>query len=111
MQTLAPARQRCELPSGSLTGFFEGVELRPQLFQRHGIGSVHLLVLLPLALGLRECGGPGVDFGFRVAAGFLLAAAVGLAMAAMFDMKHDLHGLAAMIGIPSLPIAAALISS
>jgi hypothetical protein len=31
-------------------------------------------------------------------------------MAAIFDVRHDLHGLAALIGIPSLPIAAMLIS-
>lgn len=41
---------------------------------------------------------------------FLLAAAVGLAMAAMFDWKHNLHGLASMIGVPSLSIAPMLIS-
>jgi hypothetical protein len=46
----------------------------------------------------------------KIGLGFLLAVAVGQAMAAMFDMKHDLHGLSAMIGIPSLPIAAVLIS-
>lgn len=48
--------------------------------------------------------------GGKIGLGFLLATAVGLAMAAMFDVKHDLHGLSAMIGIPSLPIAAMLIS-
>jgi hypothetical protein len=48
--------------------------------------------------------------GGKIGLGFLLAAAAGLAMAAMFDVKHDLHGLAAMIGIPSFPIAAMLIS-
>jgi hypothetical protein len=31
-------------------------------------------------------------------------------MAAIFDARHPLHGLAALIGIPSLPIAALLIS-
>jgi hypothetical protein len=31
-------------------------------------------------------------------------------MATMFDVSHNLHGLAAMIGIPNLPIAAVLIS-
>jgi hypothetical protein len=31
-------------------------------------------------------------------------------MGGLFDVNHDLHGLAAMIGIPSLPIAAVLIS-
>ena len=46
----------------------------------------------------------------KIGLGFLLAAAVGMSMAAIFDASHDLHGLAAMIGIPSLPIAAMLIS-
>jgi hypothetical protein len=31
-------------------------------------------------------------------------------MGGLFDVNHDLHGLAAMIGMPSLPIAAILIS-
>ncbi len=48
--------------------------------------------------------------GGKIGLGFLLAAAVGMGMAAMFDVSHDLHGLAAMIGIPSLPIAAMLTS-
>jgi hypothetical protein len=48
--------------------------------------------------------------GGKIGLGFLLAAAVGLSMAAKFDFNHDLHGLSAMIGIPSLPIAAMLIS-
>ncbi len=48
--------------------------------------------------------------GGRIGLGFLLAAAVGMSMAAVFDVRHDLHGLAALIGIPSLPIAAMLIS-
>jgi hypothetical protein len=33
-----------------------------------------------------------------------------MAMAAMFDVNHNLHGLAALIGMPSLPVAAILIS-
>lgn len=37
---------------------------------------------------------------------FLIAAGIGEVMAAVFDVKHSLHGVAAMIGIPSLPIAA-----
>jgi hypothetical protein len=41
---------------------------------------------------------------------FLIAAGVGEAMASVFDIKQDLHGLAALIGIGSLPIAALLIS-
>jgi hypothetical protein len=48
--------------------------------------------------------------GGKIGLGFLLAAAVGMSMAAIFDVNHDLHGLAAMIGMPSLPIAAMLIS-
>jgi hypothetical protein len=48
--------------------------------------------------------------GGRIGLVFLLAAALGMSMAAVFDVSHDLHGLAAMIGMPSLPIAAMLIS-
>jgi len=41
---------------------------------------------------------------------FLVAAGVGEAMASVFDINHNLHGLAGIIGIGSLPIAAMLIS-
>jgi hypothetical membrane protein len=41
---------------------------------------------------------------------FLILAGVGEAMAAVFDINHKLHGLSAMIGIPSLSIAAMLTS-
>jgi len=41
---------------------------------------------------------------------FLIAAGFGEAMAAVFDINHKLHSLSAMIGIPSLSIAAMLIS-
>ena len=41
---------------------------------------------------------------------FLIAAGIGEAMASVFDINHPLHGLAGMIGIGSLPIAAMLIS-
>lgn len=41
---------------------------------------------------------------------FLLLAGFGECMAAFFDVSHPLHGLAALIGVPSVPIAAALIS-
>ncbi|HKY53543.1 MAG TPA: DUF998 domain-containing protein [Anaerolineales bacterium] len=41
---------------------------------------------------------------------FLLAAGVGEAMGGLFDINHPLHGLASLIGISSLPIAALLIS-
>jgi len=41
---------------------------------------------------------------------FLIAAGIGEAMAAVFDINHKLHSLSAMIGIPGLSIAAMLIS-
>ncbi|MBI5950557.1 MAG: DUF998 domain-containing protein [Chloroflexi bacterium] len=41
---------------------------------------------------------------------FLILAGVGEAMAAVFDINHKLHSVSAMIGIPSLAIAAMLIS-
>jgi len=46
----------------------------------------------------------------KIGLGFLLLAAIGMIMGGLFDVNHDLHGLAAMLGIPSLPIAAILIS-
>lgn len=46
----------------------------------------------------------------KIGLGFLLAAAAGMTLGGLFDVNHDLHGLAAMIGIPSLPVAAMLIS-
>jgi hypothetical protein len=48
--------------------------------------------------------------GGKIGLGFLLAAALGMSMAAIFDVSHDLHGLAAIIGMPSLPVAAMLTS-
>jgi hypothetical protein len=42
---------------------------------------------------------------------FLIAAGIGEAMAAVFDINHSLHGLASLIGIGGLPIAAVLIST
>ena len=42
---------------------------------------------------------------------FLVAAGIGEAMAAVFDINHSLHGLASLIGIGGLPIAALLIST
>ncbi len=41
---------------------------------------------------------------------FLVLAGIGEAMAAVFDINHKLHSVSAMIGIPSLSIAAMLIS-
>jgi hypothetical membrane protein len=46
----------------------------------------------------------------RIGLAFLVAAGVGEAMASVFDITHPLHSLAALIGIPSLAIAAMLIS-
>jgi len=46
----------------------------------------------------------------KIGLGFLIAAGVGQAMAAIFDVSHNLHGVSAAIGVPSLPIAAMLIS-
>jgi hypothetical protein len=48
--------------------------------------------------------------GGKIGLGFLLAAALGMSMAAVFDASHALHGLAALIGMPSLPAAAMLTS-
>ena len=48
--------------------------------------------------------------GGKIGLGFLIAAGIGEAMASVFDVNHPLHGMAAMIGMPSLSIAAILIS-
>jgi hypothetical protein len=77
-------------------------------------GSVLLLMFLTWALScvaLFFAIKPQVrTIGGKIGLGFLLLAAVGMTMGGLFDVNHDLHGLAAMIGIPSLPIAAILIS-
>lgn len=46
----------------------------------------------------------------KIGLGFLVASGVGEFSAAFFDITHPLHGLTAMIGVPSLPIAAMIIS-
>jgi hypothetical protein len=48
--------------------------------------------------------------GGKIALGLLIASGVGEAMASVFDINHPLHGLAGMIGVPALPVAAMLIS-
>lgn len=48
--------------------------------------------------------------GGKIGLVFLVAAGLGEAMASVFDIKHSLHGVSALIGIPSLTIAAMLIS-
>lgn len=47
----------------------------------------------------------------KVGVYFLIASGVGEAMAAVLDINHSLHGLASLVGIGSLPIAALLIST
>jgi len=47
--------------------------------------------------------------GGRIGLFFLLAASVGMAMASVFDVTHNLHGLAALIGIPGIAIAALIV--
>ena len=46
----------------------------------------------------------------KIGLGFLVASGGGEFSAAFFDITHPLHGLTAMIGGPSLPIAAMIIS-
>jgi hypothetical protein len=48
--------------------------------------------------------------GGKIGLVLLLVSAAGTGMAAFFHISHRLHGLAFMIGIPSLPVAALLIS-
>jgi hypothetical protein len=49
-------------------------------------------------------------FGGKIGLFFLLAAGLGLTLAAIFDWTSPLHGLAAMIGIPSQAIASIVLS-
>ena len=46
----------------------------------------------------------------RIGLYLLLASGVGEAMASIFDINHPLHDLAGAIGVPTMPIAASLIS-
>ena len=48
--------------------------------------------------------------GGKIGLVLLVAAGIGEAMGGLFDINHPLHGLAAMVGIPTFPIAAMLIS-
>jgi hypothetical protein len=77
-------------------------------------GGVLLLMFLTWALScialLFTIRSQVKTIGGKIGLGFLLLAAVGMTMGGLFDVNHDLHGLAAMIGMPSLPIAAILIS-
>jgi hypothetical protein len=73
------------------------------MFASWAVSSWALTVALRSALD-RTTGG-------RIALGFLIAAGIGQAMAALFDINHPLHELAGMIGVLSLPVAAILISA
>jgi hypothetical protein len=46
----------------------------------------------------------------KIGVGFLFLAGVGQVMGGLFDINHPLHGPAAMIGIPSLCLAAVLLT-
>jgi hypothetical membrane protein len=75
--------------------------LLSMMFAAWGLGTL----ALAWALGPSTSGALG-----RAGVAFLVLAGIGEMMAAVFDINHRLHGLAAMIGIPSLPIAALLIT-
>lgn len=75
--------------------------LLSMMFGGWGLGSL----ALAMALGPSASGSLG-----RFGVAFLVLAGIGEMMAAVFDINHRLHGLAAMIGIPSLPVAAVLIT-
>ena len=46
----------------------------------------------------------------KLGLGFLVAAGLGQAMASVCDINHPLHGLAGMLGVLGLPLAAMLVS-
>ena len=71
------------------------------MFAAWGLGSF----ALALAMGPVTHGWLG-----RLGLLFLVLAGIGELMAAFFDINHRLHGPAAMIGLPSLPIAAVLLT-
>ena len=75
--------------------------LLSMMFAAWGLGTL----ALAWALGPSTSGALG-----RAGVAFLVLAGIGEMMAAVFNINHRLHGLAAMIGIPSLPIAALLIT-
>ncbi|MFN0037520.1 MAG: DUF998 domain-containing protein [Saprospiraceae bacterium] len=66
-----------------------------------GIGSMSLAFSL-WSLATGKLGKLGVVL--------LFISGIGEVLAAVFDAKHGLHGLAAMLGVPTLPIAALLVS-
>lgn len=71
------------------------------MFAAWGLGSLTLAAALaPVTHGALG----------RTGLVFLVLAGIGELLAAFFDINHPLHGPAAMIGIPSLPIAAVLIT-
>jgi Protein of unknown function (DUF998) len=53
---------------------------------------------------------PANTLGARLGCYLLITSGLGEAMAALFDINHPLHGLAGLLGVPTLPIAAMLIS-
>ena len=71
------------------------------MFATWGIGSLALAV----ALAPHATGWMG-----RLGLLFLVLAGTGEIMAAVFDINHRLHGPAAAIGMPSLPVAAVLLT-
>lgn len=55
----------------------------------------------------RQINNPGGKIGL----GLLIVSAVGMGLAIIFDVSHVLHGLATLLGIPTFPVAALLISA
>lgn len=49
--------------------------------------------------------------GGKLGLGLLFISAIGMGMAIIFDVSHPLHALATLLGIPTFPIAALLISA
>ena len=88
-----------------------------RMVSEYALGSYSWVLLLMFLTWALSCialffaiKSPVTTVGGKIGLGFLLLAAVGMIMGGLFDVNHDLHGLAAMIGMPSLPIAAVLIS-
>lgn len=71
------------------------------MFVSQAVSSIALFFVLKSQI--RTIGG-------KIGLFFLLAAGLGLTLAAIFDWSNPLHGLAAMIGIPSQAIASIVLS-
>ena len=90
--------------SGQLAKLTRTLQFPRSAAAHYWLAVVAVAALLLLRLGLGPLlHGHGAFLLFIPA--ILLAAGVGMAMASVFDVTHNLHGLSALIGIPGISIA------